>query len=225
MIKRFIPLAVLSLVAVDAFAQRTPAMLGSGEDSLPSLIEFPELRGDTSVTLRCAALVEPDGNMEMNGCYAENPADQLFIQNIVDAAEDARMQPAVADGKARTVYFQYRVRFTKKGSEQTVEVFPNPGVQENIDAYGEAHVAAQRVVGEEKWQDECPKNAAYLVWLKAHVAHDGTMSNPSLTHGGGLNPTPRCRQAILDAASSSLFFPALADGEPVPSTYVEPFGN
>lgn len=223
--KRVIPLILLSLIAADAFAQRTPATLGSGEKSLPALIEFPELKGDTSVTLRCAAIVEPKGNMEMNGCYAENPADQLFIQEIVDAADDARMQPALADGKAQTVYFQYRVQFVKKGGEQTVRVYPNPGVQENIDAYGEEHVAAQRVVGKEKWQEECPKNAAYLVWLKAHVAHNGTMSNPSLTHGGGLNPTPRCRQAILDTASSSLFFPALADGEAVPSTYVEPFGN
>lgn len=222
---RVIPLMLLSLLATDALAQRVPATFGSGEKSLPALIEFPELKGDTSVTLRCAALVEPKGNMEMNGCYAENPADQLFIRNIVEAAKDARVVPATVDGKAQTVYLQYRVRFVKKGSEQTIDVFPNPGVQENIDAYGEAHVAAQRVVGEEKWQDECPKNAAYLVWLKAHVAHDGTMSNPSLTHGGGLNPTPRCQQAILDTANSSLFFPALADGEPVPSTYVEPFGN
>lgn len=220
-----VALIALALLAADAFAQRTPALFGSGEDSLPSLIEFPELKGDTSVTLRCAALAERNGNLDMNGCYAENPADQLFIEAIVEAAEDARVQPAVADGDPQTVYLQYRVEFVKKGKEQTVNVYPNPGVQENIDAYGQAHVAAQRVVGDERWEDECPESAAYLVWLKAHVAPDGMVSNPSLTHGGGLNPTPRCRQAILDTVSASLFFPALADGEPVPSTYVEPFGN
>lgn len=223
--KRAIPLILLSFLAADAFAQRSPATFGSGEESLPALIEFPELKGDTSVTLRCAALVQPDGDMEMNGCYAENPADQLFIEAIVEAAEDAHAQPAIADGEARPVYLQYRVQFVKKAKEETINIYPNPGVQENIDAYGEEHVAAQRVVGNEKWQQECPQSAAYLVWLKAHVAPDGTASNLSLTHGGGLNPTPRCRQAILDTVSASLFFPALAEGQPVPSTYVEPFGN
>jgi hypothetical protein len=214
-----------ALLPAQASAERTPARLGSGEDSLPAQIEFPELKGDTNAMIRCAAIVEENGNLDMNGCFAEDPADQLFIKAIIDAAEDARAQPAVADADEKEIYLQYRVEFVKKGNEQTISVYPNPGVQENIDAYGQDHVAAQRVVGKEKWQDECPENARYLVWLKAHVAADGRQSSLSLTHGGGLNPTPRCQQAILDTVSGSLFFPALADGEPVPSTYVEPFSN
>ena len=211
--------------SAQALAERSPARLDGGQKPLPPLIEFPELKGDTTATIRCAAIVEENGNLDMNGCFAEEAADQLFIEAIVEAAEDARIVPANADGDAREIYLQYRVEFIKKGSEQTVNVYPNPGVQENIDAYGQGHVAAQRAVGEEKWQAECPENSPYLVWLKAHVAPDGQPSSLSLTHGGGLNPTPRCRQAILDTVSGSLFFPALADGEPVPSTYVEPFGN
>lgn len=223
-----LPLVVLlsgALLSAEAMAERTPARLGSGEDSLPALIEFPELKGDTTAVIRCAAIVEENGNLDMNGCISEEAADQLFIGPIVEAAEDARALPAVADGDEKPVYLQYRVAFTKKGSEQTIDVYPNPGVQENIDAYGEDHVAAQRVVGDEKWQDECPTNSSYFVWLKGHVAPDGKPGSLSLTHGGGLRPTPRCQQAILDTVTNSLFFPALADGEPVPSTYVEPFGN
>lgn len=221
-------LAILVLGAMwtgDAFAQRTPAQFGSGEESLGTLIKFPELKGDTTVMLRCAALVQDNGDMEMNGCVADDPSDALFITEIIEAAEDATAQPAVADGKKKTVYLQYRVEFVKKGADQTVNLYPNPGVEENIDAYGQDHVAAQRAVGKEEWQDVCPENAAYLVWLKAHVDPDGQQSNTSLTHGGGLDPTPRCKQAILDSVADSLFFPALADGEPVQSTYVEPFGN
>ncbi|HZD52933.1 MAG TPA: hypothetical protein VE175_07780 [Woeseiaceae bacterium] len=222
---RLLALIALSAIAANALAERTPARFGTGEDSLPSKIEFPELKGDTTVTLRCASLAEENGKLEMNGCYVENPADQLFSAAVIDGADHARVQPAVADGKEQRVYLQYRVEFTKKGEEETVNVYPNPGVQENIDAYGQAHVAAQRVVGKEKWQDICPENVAYVLWLKAHVAPDGTASNFSLAHSSGLNPPPRCHQAILDTVSSSLFFPALSDGEPVPSTYVEPFGN
>lgn len=211
--------------SADALAERKPAQFGSGEESLGKLIEFPELKGDTTVMMRCAALLQDDGDMEMNGCVADDPADQLFIEQIIEAAEDATALPAVADGKEKTVYMQYRVEFIKKGEDETINIYANPGVQENIDAYGQDHVAAQRAVGDEEWQDVCPQNAAYLVWLKAHVDPDGQQSSLSLTHGGGLNPTPRCEQAILHAVSGSEFFPALADGEPVQSTYVEPFSN
>jgi hypothetical protein len=227
MYKWFMTLVVvaLSLSPGESRAERTAAMLGSGEDSFSRLIKFPELKGDTSAIIRCAARVEASGKMKDNGCAANTPADQIFAVPINKAAKKARMTPAVADGREKDVYFQYRVEFIKKGDEETVNVYPNPGVQENIEAYGADHVAAQRAIGNEEWEDVCPARAQYLVWLKAHVAEDGTPSNLSLTHGGGLKPTPRCEEAILSSAGTSLFFPALADGEPVPSTYVEPYAN
>jgi hypothetical protein len=208
-----------------ALAERTAAQFGTGEDTLERLIEFPELRGDTTAVLRCAARVQTNGGMKDNGCYVESPADQVFVDPINKAARKARLVPATAEGREYEVYLQYRVRFVKAGDEATVNVWLNPGITENIEAYGEDHVAAQRAIGKEKWQDICPERAEYLVWLKAHVAHDGTQSNMSLAHGAGLNPSPRCQQAILETVGESLFFPALADGEPVPSSYVEPFGN
>jgi hypothetical protein len=217
--------AALCTAAVEGRAERIGAQLGTGEDALPRRIEFPELKGDTSAIIRCAARVEDSGKMEENGCVVESPADQVFAEPINKAAKKARMLPAMADGTEREVYFQYRVEFIQKGDERTVNIYPNPGVQENVEAYGADHVAAQRAIGAEEWQDVCPETAQYLVWLKAHVAEDGTPSNLSLTHGGGLTPSPRCQQAILDSAEGSVFFPALADGEPVPSTYVEPYGN
>jgi hypothetical protein len=225
-----LPLVAIAVIAVglspaESRAERSAAVLGTGEDALQKLIKFPELKGDTTATIRCAARIESNGKMKDNGCAAVSPADQIFIDPINKAARKARLAPAQADGRAQEVYFQYRVEFVKKGDEQAVNVYPNPGVQENIEAYGAAHVAAQRAIGKEKWQDVCPERAQYLVWLKGHVAEDGTPSNLSLTHGGGLKPTPRCQEAILGSAESSIFFPALADGEPVPSTYVEPYGN
>jgi hypothetical protein len=217
--------AAVVLAPGEGRAERMAALLGSGEDSLPELIKFPELKGDTTATIRCAARVEDNGKMKDNGCAATSPADQVFIEPIIKAAKKARLTPAQADGRNMEIYFQYRVEFVKKGDDATVNVYPNPGVQENVEAYGPNHVAAQRAVGKEKWQDVCPERAEYLVWLKAHVAENGTPSNLSLTHGGGIRPTPRCQEAILGSADASVFFPALADGEPVPSTYVEPYGN
>jgi hypothetical protein len=219
-------ICVFSLIAAGAAqADRQPARVGSGKDSLGARIEFPELKGDATATVRCAAQVEDGGDMEKNGCYNESPSDQLFIPAISEAARKAEMQPASLDGRRLEVYFQYRVKFEKKGDDTTITVLENPGVTENVEAYGEDHVAAQRAIGDENWQKVCPSRAQYLVWLRAHVAPDGAVSNPSLTHGGGIMPTPRCQQAILDTVQNSIFFPALHDGQPVPSTYVEPFGN
>lgn len=222
-----LPLVLIAaaLAPAEGRAERSAAVLGSGEDALQERIEFPELKGDTTATIRCAARIGSNGKMKDNGCAAVSPADQVFIEPINKAARKARLTPAQADGREKEIYFQYRVEFIKKGDETTVNVYPNPGVQENVDAYGADHVAAQRAIGKEEWQDVCPERAEYLVWLKAHVAEDGTPSNLSLTHGGGIRPTPRCQEAILGSAESSLFFPALANGEPVPSTYVEPYGN
>jgi hypothetical protein len=206
-------------------AERQAALPGNGEDSLAQRIEFPELKGDTTAIIRCAARIQGDGKMKDNGCASTTPSDQVFIVPINKAARKARLTPAIADKGNPEVYFQYRVEFIKKGDEAIVNVYPNPGVKENVEAYGIDHVAAQREIGKEEWQEACPGRAQYLVWLKAHVAEDGTPSNLSLTHGGGLKPPPRCQEAILTAAGSSRFFPALADGKPVPSTYVEPYGN
>ncbi len=217
--------APLLFAGHSALAERTAAQFGTGEDSLQSRIEFPELRGDTTAVLRCAARVQTNGRMKDNGCYVESPADQVFVEPINKAARKARLVPATADGREYEIYLQYRVQFKKTGEDTAVNVWLNPGITENVEAYGEDHVAAQRAIGQEKWQDICPERAEYLVWLKAHVAHDGTQSNMSLSHGAGLNPSPRCQQAILQTVGESRFFPALADGEPVPSTYVEPFGN
>lgn len=216
----------LALASGQSRAERTAALLGTGEDSLAERIEFPELKGDTTAVIRCAARVQSNGKMKDNGCAVSGPADQVFIGPINKAARKARLVPAAADGRPKEIYFQYRVEFIQKGNERTVNIYPNPGVEENVEAYGAEHVAAQRAIGKEEWQGVCPGRAQYLVWLKAHVAEDGTVSNLSLTHGSGLNPSPRCEEAILGSAGSSLFFPALADdGEPVPSTYVEPYGN
>lgn len=205
--------------------QPTPARVGSGDGALAGRIEFPELKGDTTAILRCAARVQANGAMKENGCYVDSPADQIFIGEINKAARRAKMTPASTGKATREIYFQYRVQFDKKGDTQTVKILANPGVQENVEAYGQEHVAAQRAIGREPWQKECPSRAEYLVWLKAHVAPDGTASSFSLTHGSGIMPTPRCQQAIIETAEMSDYFPALANGSPVPSTYVEPFGN
>lgn len=220
-------LAVLALPAV-AFADAPPRPASFDHESraLASLIVFPELRGDAKATINCVAIAKRDGDFEDAGCYEQQPSDQVFIAAIVRATRKAKVNPALFDGRPRAVYLQYRVTMERKGEENTVTIHNNPGLLENIEAYGEDHVAAQRALTKERWQKACPQHVRFLVWAKAHVDETGRQSSISIQRGEGSPPiTDTCRDAIVATLEESRFTPAYADGEPVPSSFIEPFGN
>ena len=64
-----------------------------------------------------------------------------------------------------------------------------------------------------------------MVLAKAHVSEEGKQGSISVEPVHGAAATERCLQAIIDTLNESRFTPAMADGEPVPSTFVEPFGS
>lgn len=206
-------------------ADFTPAAAGNGENSFQNVIEFPELRGDTTVEIGCLGLLENNGKFDEHLCYRVNPGDDTFIRAIAKSIRKVRFVPATLDGKDVDVVFQYRAKFVKAGDDETIEVIANPGVVENVEAYGSDHVAAQRVMKRERWQDECPKKARFIVLARANVDFDGTPSSVSLQHMDGIRITEKCSTAIEQNLLASAFIPAEVDGETVPSTYIEPFGN
>jgi hypothetical protein len=107
-----------------------------------------------------------------------------------------------------------------------VRIFPNPGYVENVEAYGVDHVAGQRVIGKnEPWNDACPSRAKYRVLARAYLGEDGKAGSPSIEYGNGIRPIASCLDAIKKTLIDSLYTPAMADGVPVPSTYIELFGN
>ena len=87
------------------------------------------------------------------------------------------------------------------------------------------HVGAQRLMRKEAWQKSCPQQNRFVVMARANVDWDGNPSAVSITHLDGIPITQKCEDAIRNAVLDSRFIPAFADGEPVPSTFVEPFGN
>jgi len=216
---------ILFAAAGTRAAENWPARFDAGEDSLDAHIEFPETRGDGTIIIRCAAQVSDSGKMKEHGCYGDNSGADAFIAAINKAAKKARMRPAVINGGPHAVYVQYRVRFETRGDENTIKIYNNPGVLENIEAYGEQHIAAQRGLTKERWQQACPKRLRFLVWVKAHVAASGAQSSINIASNDGPPITQKCEDAIIITMKQSRFTPALADEQPVPSTFVEPFGS
>lgn len=218
-------LGLLISAAAPAEAEFSPAGFGNDEKSLANLIEFPELRGDTAVTISCLGVLKSRGKFGQHGCIQRNPGDETFVREIYRVIKKARLKPATFDGRGADVVFQYRVHFEQKGEEQRLVFIANPGLAENVEAYGPEHIAAQRLMEKERWQSACPQQTRFLVMAKANVDWEGRPSAVSVTHVDGIPITQKCEQALRQAVLDSRFIPAYADGEPVPSTFVEPFGN
>jgi hypothetical protein len=210
-----------------AAAAGTPAVFDGQEAkrSFTDLLEFPDISGDASQMLLCASQIDTSGKMRETGCAVRNNAEAVFGAAILKAAKSARLTPAVINGKAQKIYLQFRVEFIKEGDSKRVFVYLNPGDAEDIEAYGKEHIAAQRAIGKEPWMKVCPARAQFGLTVRAHVDIEGVASNVDLSHNYGIIPTGVCQQAIVDVIEHSMYTPAMADGEAVPSAYVEPFGN
>ena len=192
---------------------------------LDKRIVFPDVKGDASAMIHCFSQVEKSGKMKTTGCYAKDNFESAFAAAIMKAAKKSSMNPAIIDGKKRKVYVQFRVEFIAKGEDRRIFIHSNPANKENIEAYGYEHIAAQRVIGREEWQNVCPQKAMYLVVARAYVGEDGRASHVTLEHINGIRPTLDCQNAIKSTIVQSAFTPTFADGMPVPATFVESFGN
>ena len=227
--KLLIPLGSLLLVAAIAWsaADLRPADFQHEERErrLANRIEFPDVKGDATAMISCFSQISKGGKMKETGCFTKDNFDAAFAAAIMKAAKKSSMNPAIIDGDKRTIYLQFRVEFTAKGEDRDIKLYLNPGYTENVDAYGPDHVAAQRVIGKEPWQGVCPQRAYFLVAARAFVGEDGKPENPSLERVSGIMPTADCQNAIRETILQSLFTPAMADGYPVPSAFIETFSN
>jgi hypothetical protein len=223
---------VLTFVALfastsSANAQLQPATLGdpAAEKYLIRLIEFPDTQGDASVRLQCTSIIKSNGKMKDAGCLIKNNWDPDFALAVETAAKKARLVPAQFDQKAETVVLLFQVIFSKTESDRSIRVLLNPGMPEMVAEYGENHISAQRMFGNERWESACPKHAKWVVYTEAHVDENGKASSVDTSHRNGIVPTAPCQQALVDTITMSRFTPAMIDGVAVPGVYVEPFGN
>lgn len=229
MFSRFVPLLML-LFAINANAEGSRAAGFDYEESkrqLANVIEYPDgIKGKVSLVLSCVSRIQSNGKMKDTGCFTKNQYEQTFAGQVVKAAKKARMTPAIVNGKSYEIYLQFRVEFLAEGEEQDVHLYANPGYEENVLAYGFEHVAGQRVIGKkEPWNDACPNHANFTVWARAYLSEEGQAENPTIEFSNGLRPIASCLDAIKKTIVTSRYTPATSEGVPVPSTYIEIFGN
>jgi len=215
----------LSGTAKPQSIERIPAGFGSGEKALDKLIEFPDIATKLDKTFVCQGILKANGRLDDGGCYIVEPRDAPYVTAINKAAKKAHFKPARYNGKNVGVYYQYRVRLSRTDDEKRIRLYANQAYPENRDAYGDNYIAAQRVFMREKWQKVCPSRSKFVVLARAHVAYDGIISSIAITHGSGISISKQCEQAIVTTMENSIYMPAYSDGESVPSSYLEAFGN
>ncbi len=216
-------LTAFSSSAVAADWRSADFNITESKNKLDSLIEFPEVTGNISVTISCFSQVQTGGKMKKTGCYSANGFEATFAAAVSKAARKARLNPAIIGGKPRKVFLQFRVEFNAEGAEEkrveTIDLHLNPGYEENIIAYGFEHIAGQRAIGrKESWQEACPRHAKFAVWARAYLGEDGRAESPSVEHATGIIPTAPCIDAIKRVIVASQYVPATSEG-------VEIFGN
>ncbi len=218
-------ISCLSGTAPAQSIERIPAGFGSGEKALDKLIEFPDISTKLDKTFVCQGILKANGRLADGACYIVEPRDAPYVAAINKAAKKAQFTPARYNGKNVGVYYQYLVRFSRADDENRIRLYANHAYPENHDAYGDDYIAAQRVLTREIWQRVCPSRSRFVVLARAHVAYDGIISSIAITHGSGISISKQCEQAIVTTMENSIYMPAYADGESVPSSYLEAFGN
>ena len=222
---RYFLLISMFFVVKDMRAESQSASFNGKEKSLLSMMSFPNIKGNAMVIINCSGLIKKNKKMKSFLCYKNQPGDEIYIQEIYKANKKARYTPAIINNKNVDVFVQFRILFKKNNDVTKIQLIRNPGYQENIMAYGENYIGAQRVIGNENWQKYCPKYNRYRLLSKAHVNKNGIASNANIASLNGITINDKCKNTIISTLNSSLYLPAISNEENVPSTYIELFGN
>lgn len=220
-------MAAISLVMValhapsPAFAASfTPAKFVEGKRSLRTLLKFPRVGGDVSVTVLCTSIGATSGRVREAKCSAVNDPSQKFAIAVNRRAKSARINPATVNGRDEKVDFQFAVVFTRTGDAESIDVYENN--RKNLERFGPDYISAQRYSPYEL-PDQCKeRRLAFLILEIAVVTTEGTVKESDL-HVDSAGIPNTCEVALREITKSSRFIPAHNAGSPVESVWVNPW--
>jgi len=212
---------VLADSKIDSGERYEPASFYDSERSFDRTIDFPasiKASGeDGTIVLRCDAEVNRKGKFKKNYCFNAHGDLWLYSKAIERSVKFGRVKPAIINGKARNITFQYFVAFSKSGDKTLVEAFANSGLQ--LDRYGPDYTSAQRYQrNHDKWRSGC--SLADTVTVEAMIDKQGVISQVrALSDTAG----EKCKNGLVRAFSKGKFIPAFYNNEPIDSFYSEDF--
>ncbi len=204
---------LLSSQNAGADNQFAPALLTGGEQSLQSLIQFPDWRGDAEISILCGARLAADGAFLDNYCWGFDSRKYYFIREIQQVADRARAVPATLNGEPKAVWVQYSVDFRKIGDATSIIVYPNWGF--NRKAYGKHYVSPQ-LYDAPKRSMYCHKKMSFTVSMQ--IDETGAVRNAEVISG---KANDKCRKKLQAFKENARFMPAIYQGNAVAVKYVD----
>lgn len=191
----------------------TPALLSSGEQSLQSLIEFPDWRGDAEISILCGARLAADGEFLDNYCWGFDRRKFYYIRKIEEVVGDARAIPARLNGENRPVWIQYSVDFRKIGDARSIIVNPNWGF--NRKDYGRHYISPQ-LYDAPKRSMYCHKDMSFTVQMQ--IDESGKIQDAKVISG---KANDKCQTKLAEFVEHAKYMPAVHQGAYVAVKYVD----
>ena len=198
-----------------ASAQKTHAPAQFTEQHHPlALIEHPDVAEDHDIRIRCASLASPRGYLYSSYCLDDGKTDRVFHEALRLTTEKARVTTPKVGRARKYVWIQYSVRFKKQGSETSIDVQPNWGL--NTVRLGEHYSAPQEIPFRLIEWPRCKAHMAY--WVSLAINTEGRVTDVDyLDH----DMTPGCKRRFQSYIKKQRFIPAHLDGAPVPARHVD----
>ena len=222
---RCLLLCLTLMISHVIYAANHPANFDSAKNSLLDELKFPAIKGNASAVINCSGIIKKNRKIDHIICYKNQAGDEIYIQEIYRVSKKSRYNPATINSKPVEVFIQFRILFKQEEGNSSIKLLSNAGYEENVNAYGMNYIGAQRIIGNESWQNNCPKYNRYRVLSKAHVDITGVASNANITPLNGIDINKKCNISINSSINSSRYIPAHINNKPAPSTYIELFGN
>lgn len=219
--------------AADGGNRFTPALFGSGPDSLVAQIQCPAgAQSGDKVTLICQAPIMESGKAQAGSvfCFADDPKHEVYADRAMDAVRAAAFVPATVDGTPTRVYFSFRVLVTRDRSGCDFVAIPNLAPQD--ESIGDYYVAPQEILSRPSWYTRSEKlghglgdilhqSRGVLFSMSVAVSTNGAASDARIETNNGIDAGEV--RAALDALGQSTFIPGFYKGRPSTMRYVELF--
>ncbi len=197
----------------------THAVFVEGEESMKSLVEFPDIDFDVEVNVTCGGRATAKGRLKEARCSSSNDPDLKFTMAVSRRFNSTRMIPATVNGNEEEVDFQFMVAFKKQGETETVDVYLNN--QKNVDRLGMDYISAQRY-SPSVWPTRCGRWRQDDLIIEAAIVDTSGRPKDVNVMSSTAGVPHSCREGLINQLENGRWIPARYQGQLVEAVWVNP---
>jgi len=195
-------------------------------------IELPQIKTPYEVVIKCAGVVTEEGTLRDKRVALcggiENERNSLgskeitsLVKSVEKGTAGMKLNPAMINGRAVDIWFNFHVKILAEGNSTLITLRENQLLNESY--YGENYISSQRYLLDKNIEKlRCgfpkPKN---MFSLAIQISAFGKPADYRILEVEQLSRN--CKKSIEEFIKDSGFIPAMVDGDPVDSIYVELF--